>query len=336
MLYNRIVRVCLLIGVLVLMVGGTIGVKVSSYERFHLENDSAPLAKKIGSRDEYTLYYHYFHKAEPEIMKKITKTVYEMQEYEGYQITLKEYVYDGNNVFACFTVKNKKNTEKGLKLFEDVNFNGEGNILSIMTSQEENDSLYRITNDCGRENINVNSDICQYLENPVYNNEKYFFYHGVNTDLEETRSLYQEWGESEISEKTKNELYLVDKTMLKSEGVFINIEKAKLLTFSMEITTQNYEVKLGGDKIIITPLEIRYEGDYLESVKNVTLSYEDGKKVQIIRDADAVNDNLYLGDQKAKGKKLTKIYRFKNPINFDMINKIEGENLDGEQWSEEF
>ncbi len=336
MLNNRLVRVCLLIGILVLMVGGTIGVKVSSYERFHLENDSAPLDKKIVSRDEYTLYYHYFHKTEPDVMKKITKSANEMQEYEGYELTLKEYVYDGNNMFACFTVKNKENTEKGLELFEDVNFNGEGNILSFVTSQEENDSLYRITNDCGRENINVNSDICEYLENPVYNNEKYFFYHGVNTDLEETRSLYQEWGKNEISEKTKNELYLIDKTLLESEGIFTNIEKAKLLTFSLEITTQNHEVKSGGNKIIITPLEIKYEGNYLDSVKNVTLLYKDGKKVQIIRDIDVVNDNLYLGDQRAKGKKLTKIYRFKNPINFDKINGVEGENLSGEEWSIDF
>ncbi len=336
MLNNRIVRVCLLIGFLVLMVGGTIGVKVSSYERFHLEDDSAPLAKKIGSRDEYTLYYHYFHKTKPEIMKKITKTVNEMQEYEGYQITLKEYVYDGNNVFACFTVKNKKNTEKGLELFEDVSFNGEGNILSILASQEGNDSLYRITNDCGRENINVNSDICQYLENPVYNNEKYLFYHGVNTDLEETRSLYQEWGESEISEKTKNELYLVDKTLLEKEGIFSTIEKAKLLTFSLEITTQNQEVNLDGDKIIITPLEIRYEGDYLKAIKNVIVYYKNGKKAQIIKNTDVVDENLHLSDQKAKETILTKIYRFKNPMNFDKIDRVEGENIDGKKWRVDF
>ena len=301
----------------ILLIISCIGISITRcirYDHFHI-NEKASLFEKMIGNNTYTLYYHFYPYSKEEIMNDVVKTENysfkcQTNNTEEYKIDLKEYIYDGISVYACFTVENTNGTVEGLDLFGC----GPGNIIVSGKAP-----IYGLTNASGKGSVNLSPG----LDNEIYRNKRYLFYSADNMNIENL-------GYPVNREDLQDKIYLIENNLADNHG-FVS-QRAILLTFPLKKTITCYETWDSLGKIIATPLQIKTSGKMKCGLSDLVIHYKDGSSVVEIEDGDIDYNLLRESTEKNSDERSVCNYKFTNILDFAEIDRIEGKLKNGKEW----
>lgn len=289
--------------------------RINRFDHFHL-NEKASVFKKITGTNVYTLYNYFYPKSKRKMMSKIVKTENRVLEcnsenLEGYQVVLREYIYDGISAYACFSVENISGTTEGLELFGCGPYNA---------TLSDRVPMYGLVNACGKGSVNLSL----YSDQEVYRNKKYLFYNGDFMNVEEK-------GYPEGRTDLRDRIYLIDNNQIEHPNIVP--EEAVILSFPLEKTTECYGTTEGLTKVTVTPLQIQISGKARCELKELVVYYKDGSSKVGMTAGETFINLLGESHENTSDEGVECIYKFANVMDFEEIDRIEGKLKNARSWS---